>query len=292
MRTNQRVRSHAMPGIFSATSHVAEREAIPTCFLAPISVRAGCRSGLQTSRAANPPRLSRQLLNAPIRRARVVASVSNGTGNRPYGKGASGRPLTTSSGSFRLHVVFVHPQIHWNTGNIGRTCLGLGATLHLIHPLGFSLDERQVRRAGLDYWTHVDVRVHGSWEEFANGDMREIGGTRLFFTKFGDECATRVKWPREGNVVLIFGSEVDGFDGIRAWMEEEGKTERRVAFPMVDERFRSFNLSTSASMVSLKEMEMEGHRFCLAMGKCECEREKRIGLCVRLDCGCRGSGDI
>ena len=58
-----------------------------------------------------------------------------------------------------LHVVLVHPEIHWNTGNAGRTCLAAGATLHLVEPLGFSLDERQVRRAGLDYWAHVDLRV-------------------------------------------------------------------------------------------------------------------------------------
>ena len=62
-----------------------------------------------------------------------------------------------------LHVVLVHPEIHWNTGNAGRTCLAAGATLHLIEPLGFSLDEREVRRAGLDYWEHVDLRVWPGW---------------------------------------------------------------------------------------------------------------------------------
>jgi len=66
-----------------------------------------------------------------------------------------------------IHVVLVHPEIHWNTGNAGRTCLAAGATLHLIEPLGFSLDERQVRRAGLDYWEHVDVRVWPDWQAFA-----------------------------------------------------------------------------------------------------------------------------
>lgn len=155
-----------------------------------------------------------------------------------------------SKGTHRLHLVFVHPQIHWNTGNIGRTCLGLGATLHLIEPLGFSLDEKQIRRAGLDYWEHVHVEVHASWEQFAAGRMRQLGGTRFFFTKYGRECATKMEWPTEGNVVMVFGSEVDGFGGIRKWMEGEGRAERTVAFPMVDGRFRSFNLSTTASMVS------------------------------------------
>lgn len=168
-----------------------------------------------------------------------------------YGAGAVGKPaIDEEDGRNLIHIVFVHPQIHWNTGNIGRTCLGLGASLHLIGPLGFSLDEKQIRRAGLDYWHHVDVSVYENWEEFANGRMQEIGGTRFFFTKFGAECATTVQWPKEGKIVLVFGSEVDGFDGIRDWLETAGSSERRVAFPMVDDRFRSFNLSTTASMVS------------------------------------------
>ena len=61
------------------------------------------------------------------------------------------------------HVVLVSPDIHWNTGNIGRTCLGSETTLHLIEPLGFSLDSRWVKRAGLDYWPQVDLKV---WDDF------------------------------------------------------------------------------------------------------------------------------
>ena len=64
----------------------------------------------------------------------------------------------TTSGLER-HVVLVAPEIHWNTGNIGRTCLGAGARLHLIEPLGFSLESRQVKRAGLDYWERVSPRI-------------------------------------------------------------------------------------------------------------------------------------
>ena len=74
-----------------------------------------------------------------------------------------------------IHVVLVHPEIHWNTGNAGRTCLATGATLHLIEPLGFSLSEAQVKRAGLDYWEHVDVRVWPSWEAFARSEERRVG---------------------------------------------------------------------------------------------------------------------
>lgn len=175
-----------------------------------------------------------------------VATPGRGTGVRVVTRAQ--RRLTNADGTARLHVVFVHPSIHWNTGNIGRTCLGLGAELHLIKPLGFSLDARQIRRAGLDYWEHVAVHVYEGWEEFAEGRLQELGGERYFFTKFGKERAERLEWPERGNVVLVFGSEVCGFDGIRGWLEGVGAEERTVVFPMVDERFRSFNLSTSASM--------------------------------------------
>lgn len=167
-----------------------------------------------------------------------------------------------------LHVVFVHPQIHWNTGNIGRTCLGLGARLHLVGPLGFSLDARQIRRAGLDYWEHVDVRVHEDWSAFADGDLASMCGPRYLFTKFGTICASDLSWgddegsegesdgkrkddKRNEKIILVFGSEVDGFDGIRDWVDQHADDDdvHLVAFPMVDDRFRSFNLSTTASMV-------------------------------------------
>ena len=65
-----------------------------------------------------------------------------------------------------LHVALIHPEIGPNAGNIGRLCLGVGAALHLVHPLGFSTDDKQVRRAGLDYWKHVDVTEHPDLDAF------------------------------------------------------------------------------------------------------------------------------
>ncbi|HET9226501.1 MAG TPA: TrmH family RNA methyltransferase, partial [Thermoanaerobaculia bacterium] len=78
-----------------------------------------------------------------------------------------------------LHVVLVEPEIHWNTGNAGRTCLAAGARLHLVEPLGFSLDEREVRRAGLDYWPRVDPRIWPSWNAFEER-MPELGEPFFF----------------------------------------------------------------------------------------------------------------
>ena len=92
-----------------------------------------------------------------------------------------------------IHVVLVHPEIHWNTGNAGRTCLAAGATLHLVEPLGFSLDEKQVKRAGLDYWEHVDLRVWAGLGDVRTGDSRARRAVLLFDE--GDEgalgCAVR-----------------------------------------------------------------------------------------------------
>ena len=107
-----------------------------------------------------------------------------------------------------IHVVLVHPEIHWNTGNAGRTCLATGATLHLIEPLGFSLDERQVKRAGLDYWEHVDLRLWPGWASFEMA-LPTLGEPFFFSTK-----ASRLLWDVPlgvpSDVVLIFGRETGG----------------------------------------------------------------------------------
>src|ERR1043165_7352591 len=107
-----------------------------------------------------------------------------------------------------IHVVLVHPEIHWNTGNAGRTCLAAGATLHLVRPLGFSLDEREVKRAGLDYWEHVDLRV---WDDRAAFErvLPSLGEPFFFSTK-----ARRLFWDaplgEAVDVVLVFGRETGG----------------------------------------------------------------------------------
>ena len=105
------------------------------------------------------------------------------------------------------HVVLVAPEIHWNTGNIGRTCLGAGARLHLIHPLGFSLDSRQVKRAGLDYWNRVSPGIWDSFDAFCEA-LNPVEGEMALFTKAG----TQVFWemPASRRMFLVFGSETGG----------------------------------------------------------------------------------
>ena len=137
-----------------------------------------------------------------------------------------------------LHVALVQPEIHWNTGNAGRTCLAAGATLHLIEPLGFSLDERQVRRAGLDYWEHVDVRVWPAWPDFEIA-LPSLGEPYFFTTK-----AARTLWDAPlgaaDAVVLIFGRETGGL----APEILERYATRLLAMPILSPQVRSLNLST------------------------------------------------
>ena len=146
-----------------------------------------------------------------------------------------------------MHVVLVHPEIHWNTGNAGRTCLAAGATLHLIEPLGFSLDDARVKRAGLDYWPHVDLRVWPGWNAFEK-ELPSLGDPYFFSTK-----AERVFWDAplgSPNVVLIFGRETGGLpDDVR-----EKYADRLVKIPVVSEHVRSLNLSTSVALAAYEVM--------------------------------------
>ena len=107
----------------------------------------------------------------------------------------------------RRHVVLVSPDIHWNTGNIGRTCLGTGTTLHLIKPLGFSLDSRWVKRAGLDYWQHVDLKIWPDFQTFINTMAPETNEIFLF-SKSG--AIPFWSMPVMKRMFLVFGSETKG----------------------------------------------------------------------------------
>jgi tRNA (cytidine/uridine-2'-O-)-methyltransferase len=146
------------------------------------------------------------------------------------------------------HVVLVHPEIHWNTGNAGRTCLAAGATLHLVKPLGFSLSERQVKRAGLDYWEHVDPRVWPSWNVFEK-ELPALGEPYFFSAK-----AKRLFWdvPLGGSpdVVLIFGGETTGLPQDL----HEHYAERFVGMPIQSPLVRSLNLSTAVGIALYEVM--------------------------------------
>ena len=139
-----------------------------------------------------------------------------------------------------LHVVLVEPEIHWNTGNAGRTCMAAGAQLHLVGPLGFSLDEKEVRRAGLDYWPRVDPRVWPDWATFERA-LPSLGAP-YFFTARSDRRFQDVAYAKPA--VLIFGRESVGLDA-QILARHAAHT---VAIPMLDPALRSLNLSTSVAL--------------------------------------------
>ena len=141
-----------------------------------------------------------------------------------------------------LHVVLVAPVIPWNTGNAGRTCLALGARLHLVEPLGFSLDERAVRRAGLDYWRHVEPRVWPGWDAFAAA-LPELGEP-FFFSAEGSRHLWSANYPER--TVLVFGSETEGLPAAvrRTWSDS------LLAMPMRRGPVRSLNLSTAVGIAA------------------------------------------
>ncbi|HEX2659588.1 MAG TPA: tRNA (cytidine(34)-2'-O)-methyltransferase [Polyangia bacterium] len=141
-----------------------------------------------------------------------------------------------------LHIVLVEPEIHWNTGNVGRTSLAVEAQLHLVQPLGFSLDDRQLRRAGLDYWPRVRLTVWQDWAEFETQLPRL--GRPFFFSTRASRTFTEVTYPDEA--VLIFGRESVG-------LPEEllaRHPDATVTIPMIDPQLRSLNLSTSVAVAA------------------------------------------
>ena len=140
----------------------------------------------------------------------------------------------------RLHVVLVAPEIHWNTGNAGRTCLAVDADLHLIRPLGFSLDDHQVRRAGLDYWPRVRVHVWPDWATF-EAELPRLG-TPFFFGPRVDRTYTDVVYPDP--TVLVFGCESVGLPASIL----DPYAASTVSIPMLDPGLRSLNLSTSVAI--------------------------------------------
>lgn len=139
-----------------------------------------------------------------------------------------------------LHVVMFEPLIPPNTGNVARTCAATGTVLHLVKPLGFSIDEAAVRRAGLDYWHLVDLRLHDSLREVI-AEASEAGASCYFFTKFGKTRYTDIAY-RPGDY-LVFGKETTGLPD---WVHQE-YPQQGLRLPM-GEAMRSLNLSNTVAI--------------------------------------------
>ena len=146
--------------------------------------------------------------------------------------------------SGRINVVLVEPEIAGNTGAVGRTCVAAGATLWLVRPLGFLLDDKHRKRSGLDYWEHLDLRVVNSIHEAAEA----FGRDRLWsFTTMGERIYTEAEFQIGDG--LVFGAESRGLPD--SWLASQ-PTERLLKIPIHPEA-RSLNLSVSAA-VGIYEM--------------------------------------
>jgi tRNA (cytidine/uridine-2'-O-)-methyltransferase len=149
-----------------------------------------------------------------------------------------------------FHIVLVEPEIPPNTGNIARTCAATGTHLHLVRPLGFDIDDRAVRRAGLDYWPFVNLSVHEGLDAF----LQAYADAPMYFVSTkGRHSYTDFAF--EDGAMFLFGRETKGLpNGLLA-----ANAERTIRIPMLpDDRLRSLNLANSANIVIFEALRQKG----------------------------------
>ncbi|PAN36116.1 hypothetical protein PAHAL_6G258700 [Panicum hallii] len=174
-----------------------------------------------------------------------LAASGNGNGAAigPVGSGAE-----VVCARRMLHVVLVSPLIPGNTGSIARTCAASAVGLHLVGPLGFKVDDTKLKRAGLDYWPYVVVKIHDSWDDFRDYFIKQEGEKRLLaFTKRGTSIHSDFSY-KPGDW-LVFGSETKGLP--QQALEDccrEGLGGGTVRIPMVETYVRCLNLSVSVGI--------------------------------------------
>ena len=153
-----------------------------------------------------------------------------------------------------MNIVLHEPEIPANTGNIGRTCVATGTSLHLIKPLGFDISDKAVRRAGMDYWKELDLHVYENFEEFVE---RNPGAKIYMATTKARKAYTEVEY--KGNDFIMFGKESAGIpEEILVKYEDTS-----VRIPMIGE-IRSLNLSNSVSIIlyeALRQQDFEGMKL-------------------------------
>lgn len=149
-----------------------------------------------------------------------------------------------------LHVVLYQPEIPANTGNIARTCAATNTTLHLIRPLGFSTDDKMLKRAGLDYWQFVKIVYYDSLDEFYE---KNAGGYFFYLTKYGEKPHTTFDYSdRNANYFFMFGRETTGLP--KDLIEKNKDYCLRV--PM-NENVRSLNLSNTAAILIYEALRQQ-----------------------------------
>jgi tRNA (cytidine/uridine-2'-O-)-methyltransferase len=152
-----------------------------------------------------------------------------------------------------LHIVLIEPEIPQNTGTIGRMCLATGSTLHLVKPLGFSLEAHHLKRAGLDYWDQIKMVIHESSEDFF-ASLPPNAPKHLVETRAGRTIYDTEFLP--GNY-LIFGKETTG---LADWILDKYASDG-TRIPMVDARVRSLNLSNAVSIVAYEAIRQINYSY-------------------------------
>ncbi|HTN72556.1 MAG TPA: tRNA (uridine(34)/cytosine(34)/5-carboxymethylaminomethyluridine(34)-2'-O)-methyltransferase TrmL [Methylomirabilota bacterium] len=148
-----------------------------------------------------------------------------------------------------MHVVLFNPEIPPNTGSIARLCAATLSPLHLIEPLGFQIDDKHLKRAGLDYWEFVDLRVHASWDDF----LKQSGAENLlYFSKRATRSYTQARYQEDD--YLVFGPETRGLPQQLLDLNEE----HSYRIPMMGEGVRSLNLSNAVSIVLYEALRQLG----------------------------------
>jgi tRNA (cytidine/uridine-2'-O-)-methyltransferase len=148
-----------------------------------------------------------------------------------------------------VHLVLVAPEIPQNTGSIGRLCVATGTTLHLVEPLGFVIDDKHLRRAGLDYWPHVDLVRHASWAAFL---AARPPGRLLCFSARSARPYTAVAYRADD--LLVFGGESRGLPReVRAAHADD-----TYGIPIRSPHVRSLNLATAAAVVLYEALRQQG----------------------------------
>ncbi len=145
----------------------------------------------------------------------------------------------------KVHVVMVEPEIPQNTGNIARTCAITGAKLHLIHPLGFKIDEKSVKRAGLDYWDKIEIEEHDSLAGFLERYKPEENNM-FFATTKGKTKYTDINYTKMNEVFVLYGKETKG---LPEPLLEKYLDTRTIRIPMLP-TLRSLNLSNSVAIIT------------------------------------------
>jgi len=163
----------------------------------------------------------------------------------------------------KINIVLVEPEIPQNTGNIARTCAATGAALHLVGPLGFSIDDKYLKRAGLDYWKYVDLKYYNNLREFF--DLNK-GANFIFCTTKAQKSYHEINY--DDNCFLLFGKETKGLP------EALLKTnyEKCIRIPMLD-HIRSLNLSNSVAIILYEALRQNGFENMQLKGHLHEEKE-------------------